>query len=275
MNASARYSDIVLPACSFYEYMDLLPPFDTVNPYLQVQQKVIDPLYECKSHVDIGNAVGRRMGFEDEFRYTEEEYVNMLLSSDHPSMRGVTLERLKCEPVKPQASNEVPVFMTNSGRIEFYSEKMAPFNQALPIYKEPLENAHSALGKKYPLSLVYGHSQYLKCSMFTNSPLMRSLAPEPVVEMNPMDATERSIEDGAVVKVFNDRGFVKMRVKVHEGIHPGVVNVTQGWWPENYIEGTHQALTHGLVNPAQSAIWEPNAAYNDILVEVCKEGAQK
>jgi anaerobic selenocysteine-containing dehydrogenase len=214
------------------------------------------------------------MGFEDEFRYTEEEYVNMLLSSDHPSMRGVTLERLKCEPVKPQASNEVPVFMTNSGRIEFYSEKMAPFNQALPIYKEPVESDGSALAKRYPLSLVYGHSQYLKCSMFTNSPLMRGLAPEPVVEMNPKDATERSIEDGAVVKVFNDRGFVKMRVKVHEGIHPGVVNVTQGWWPENYIEGTHQALTHGLVNPAQSAIWEPNAAYNDILVEVCKEGAQ-
>jgi anaerobic selenocysteine-containing dehydrogenase len=274
MNASARHSDIVLPACSFYEYMDLIPPFDTVNPYLQLQQKVIDPLYECRTHVDIGNAVGRRMGFENEFRYTQEEYVDMLLSSDHPSMRGVTLERLTHGPVKLQDAYDVPVFMTKSGRIEFYSEKMAPFNQALPIYKEPLESSRCALAKKYPLSLINGHSQYLKCSMFANSSLMRSFAPEPVVEMNPVDASVREIEDGAAVKVFNDRGSVKMRVKIHEGIHPGVVNITQGWWPENYREGTHQALTHDFVNPAQTSAWEPNAAYNDILVEVTKEGAR-
>jgi anaerobic selenocysteine-containing dehydrogenase len=89
-----------------------------------------------------------------------------------------------------------------------------------------------------------------------------------------VDAAVREIENGDVVKVFNDRGFVKMRAKIHEGVHPGVVNLTQGWWPENYIDGTHQALTHDRVNPAQKATWEPNAAYNDILVEVCKEGVQ-
>jgi anaerobic selenocysteine-containing dehydrogenase len=274
MNTSAQYSDVVLPACSFYEYMDLLPPFDTANPYLQLQQKVIDPLYECKSHVDIGNAVGKAIGFENEFRYTDEEYIHMLLSSDHPSMQGVTLERLKREPVKLHDPYDAPVFMTNSGRIEFYCEKMVPFQQALPVYKEPIESAGSPLGKKYPLSMINGHSQYFKCSMFTNSPLMCSLAAEPMVEMNPVDAAAREIENGDVVKVFNDRGFVKMRVKIHEGVHPGVVNVTQGWWPENYIDGTHQALTHDHVNPAQSAAWEPNAAYNDILVEVSKEGVQ-
>lgn len=273
MNSSARHSDIVLPACSFYEYMDLLPPFDTVNPYLQLQQKVIDPVHECRSHVDIVNAVGRRMGFKKEFRYSEEEYVDMLLDSDHPSMHNVTREKLMEEPVRVPEF-DVPTFMTASGRIEFYAEKMVTYDQALPVYKEPVEHFRGTLGKKYPLSMVNGHSKYLKCSMFTNSPLMRRLSPEPIVEMNPLDAAKRKIEDHEIVKVYNDRGFARMRVLIHEGIHPGVVNVTQGWWPENHISGTHQALTHDRINPAQRATWEPNAAYNDVSVEVSREGAQ-
>lgn len=273
LNSTAQYSDIVLPACSFYEYMDLIPPFDTVNPYLQLQQKVIEPLYECKSHVDICNEVGRRMGFEEAFRFDEEQYIEMLLASEHPSMNNVSLDRLKKEPVKlPDPDYESPVFLTPSGRLEFYSEKMIPYNQALPDYKERVESPRGSLGKKYPLSLVNGHSKYFKCSMFTNSPMMRSLSPEPVAEINPQDAAPRGIKNGTIVKVFNDRGVAKLRAKIHEGVQPGVVNVTQGWWPENYMAGTHQALTHDRVNQAQVAAFEPNAAYFDILVEISKEG---
>jgi len=271
MNDSARHSDIVLPACSFYEYMDLLPPFDTINPYLQLQQKAIEPLHECKSHVDIVNTIGRRMGFEREFRYGDTEYIDMLLDSDHPSMKGVTQERLKKEPI-PVPDYEAPVFLTSSGRIEFYSEKMAAHGEALPVYKDPVEDVKTTLGEKYPLSVVYGHTKYFKCSMFTNSSIMRSFVPEPFVEINPRDAASRGIENGHMVKVHNDRGFVKARAKVHEGVHPGVVNLTQGWWSENYAGGTHQALTHDIVNPVQRIIWEANAAYNDILVEVSLEG---
>ncbi len=272
MNASARHSDIVLPACSFYEYKDLLPPFESSNPYLQLQQKAIEPLYECRSHVDIGNAIGKRMGFDADFSHDEDVYIDMLLSADHPSMAGVSHSKLMEAPIKVP-DYETPVFFTPSGRLEFYAEKMASHAQALPVYKTPIENAGAPLSTKYPLLLINGHTKYLKCSMFTNSSVMRQFLPEPVVELHPQDAASRNIENGAMVTVFNDRGTARMRAKVHEGVHPGVVNATQGWWPENYASGTHQALTHDLVNEAQVATWEPNAAYNDILVDVSKEGA--
>jgi molybdopterin-containing oxidoreductase family molybdopterin binding subunit len=49
-----------------------------------------------------------------------------------------------------------------------------------------------------------------------------------------------------------------------------VINIDEGWWPEHYIEGHINELTHDMINPAQAVIFEPNAAYCDVLVEVEK-----
>ena len=88
--------------------------------------------------------------------------------------------------------------------------------------------------------------------------------------MNTIDAEARGIQSGDVVRVFNDRGAVKIKAMVHEGIRPGIVNVNQGWWPEDFIEGSHQELTHSVVNKAQEVLYEPNSALYDVLVEVEK-----
>jgi len=210
------------------------------------------------------------MGFPEHFNRSAEECVELLLSSGHPSVEGVTLERLKEGPVKIPPY-EVPVFLTASGRVEFYSEKMKAFGQELPVYKEPLESTRSPLAAKYPLVFFSTHPRYRKHSMLANVAWLRELDPEPMVEMNPIDAEKRGIEDGDMVAVFNDRGKVRVKAKLHEGIRPGVVNIKQGWWHQDYTEGTHQALTHSVINPAQMSAWEPNAALYDNLVEVRKE----
>ena len=88
--------------------------------------------------------------------------------------------------------------------------------------------------------------------------------------MNPVDAEQRSIRDGEMVVVLNDRGRLKVKARVHEGIKPGVVNINQGWWPKDFAEGSHQVLTHDAINPAQQATFEPNVAFYDVLVEVQK-----
>jgi anaerobic selenocysteine-containing dehydrogenase len=270
MNSSAQYADIVLPACTFYERPDLAPPFEAVNPYLQLQPKVIEPLYESKSDFDIANELGSRMGFGEHFGQSAEESIELLLSSGHPSVEGITLERLKEGPVK-LPPYEVPIFFTPSGRVEFYSEAMKPFGQELPVYKEPLESAHRPLAEKYPLIFFSTHTRYRKHSMFANVTWLRELDPEPMVEMNPMDAGKRRIQDGDMVVVFNGRGKVRVKAKLHQGIRPGVVNINEGWWNRDYVEGSHQALTHSVINPAQAAAFEPNMALYDNLVEVSKE----
>ena len=43
-----------------------------------------------------------------------------------------------------------------------------------------------------------------------------------------MDADARGIEDGDLLRIFNDRGEIRITATVTETIMPGVVNVPQG-----------------------------------------------
>jgi len=272
MNASAQYADIVLPACSFFEQRDLILPCigaPGAPNYFQLQNKVIEPLYECKPDQEILKELARKMGLGDHFEKSAEQVIELLLSSGYPVEAGITLERLKEGPVQAQPSN-VPTFFTPSGRMEFYCEKLVELGQELPCYLEPLESARKPLAQRYPLTFLTTHTRYRTHSTLTNVSWLTELDPEPVLEINPVDAKARGIQDGDVVCAFNDRGKIKLKAKVHQGISPGVVNVTQGWWPKHFLEGNHQDLTHSAINPAQELVYEPNSALYDVLVEVEK-----
>jgi anaerobic selenocysteine-containing dehydrogenase len=211
------------------------------------------------------------MGLAEHFGMSAEQYIDLLISSKHPSMVGVTRERLREGPVE-LPKYDVSTFSTGSRRFEFYSERLKPYGQELPLYIEPIESSRRPLAKRYPLSYLSTHTKYGNHAMFANESWLRELDPEPVLEMNPADAKQRGIKNGDMVRAFNDRGSVKLKVKIHQGIRAGVVNINQGWLHNQYAAGTHQALTHGVINPAQAAVFEPNSALYDNLVEVMRVG---
>ena len=163
-------------------------------------------------------------------------------------------------------------FSTPSGKIELYAEQLRQYGEALPVYLEPREVPGEPTRRNYPLTYVQGHSRFRTHSMFANSPTLLALNPEPVVDINPVDAARRGVADGDTVTVFNDRGRVTLKAKVTEGVRPGVVNISEGWWFEHFRVGGGNALTHDVINPVQEAIFEPNMAMNDVAVEVLKIG---
>jgi len=271
MTASARYADIVLPACTFYEQMDLVPPINVVPSmpvYFKLQQRAIEPLYEAKPDSEIVRELARRLDLGEYFENSDEQMIELLLSTGYPAEMGITMEKLKQGPMKAPRRPDVPTFSTPSGKMEFYSEKLVGLGQQLPCYLEPLESVRTPLSQKYPLTFLTAHTRFRTHSTLANVPRLRELEPEPLLQMNPSDAKPRGINNGDIVRTFNDRGNMKLKVNVHEAIKPGTVNVTQGWWPEDFIEGTHQELTHSAINPAQEILYEPNSAYYDVLVEV-------
>lgn len=271
MSISARYADIVLPACSFFECSDVITPGGQAsNDYMQFQEKAIEPLYESKSDFSMLAALARRMGMEGFMDQSEEQAIELVLASEHPTMAGVTLERLRQGPVLP--SHPYAEFRTPSGKLEFYAEQLRGFGEELPVYREPMEGESSPLAGKYPLTFYSTHTRYRVHSQFANVPWARALDPEPALNMSPADAAARGIRDGDIVRVFNDRGEMHLKARVNAGISPGLVNITQGWSPWDYLAGTHQALTHEAINPAQQAVYEPNAALYDVRVEVRKAG---
>jgi len=276
MTPTARYADILLPACSYLEFSDLIPfPY----PYVQLQQKVIEPLYESRSDVDIASGLAGRLGLGEYFDKGEEGFIDLILDSGDPSMEGITRERLREGPMRlrliPDMDQQLDIpFSTPSRKIEFYCERLREVGQALPVYLEPLEAPLKPKGKKYPLTFIQGHSRFRTHSMFANVPSLLELNPEPVVEINPRDAAERDISDNDLVTVFNDRGKTTLRTRVMEGVRPRVVNITEGWWIGQFKEGSVNHLTHDVINPVQETLYEPNMHMNDVAVEVVKADNQ-
>ncbi len=272
MTPTAHYADILLPVCSYLEFSDLIPfPY----PYVQLQQKVIEPLYESKSDVDIAAGLASRLGFFEFFDRGEEGFIDLILETIDPSMEGISRKKLKqgpmtLNPISDLEQEQEIHFSTPSGKIELYCEALREFGQALPVYLEPLETPLRPAGKKYPLALIQGHSRFRTHSMFANVASLLELNPEPVVEINPKNAEERNISDNDLVTVFNDRGSFTLKARVTEGIAPQVVNIAEGWWIDQFNEGGLNHLTHDVINPVQEFIYEPNMHMNDVAIEIIK-----
>jgi len=267
LTPSAKHADYVLPTASFYECTDLCAA-SFYHSYLQLQQKVIEPLHECKSDFQIASGLGRKLGFGDYFNKTEEQYIEELLDSHHPTMEGISLETLKEGPVVAKPIGRPQQFRTPTGLIEFYVERLKKFGQELPIYLEPLESVRSEKAKTYPLSLLTAHAGNRIHSSLAKITNLTGEDTEPTLEINPADAQQRDIMDGDIVRVFNSRGQLKLRARLSYRIRSGVVGITQGWWPDQYLQGHHNELTHESVNPVQQFVMSPNAAFYDVLVQV-------
>jgi biotin/methionine sulfoxide reductase len=71
---------------------------------------------------------------------------------------------------------------------------------------------------------------------------------EPVA-LNRGDAEARGIEDGDIVRIFNDRGAVLAGAIVSDDVRPGVIRLSTGAWYDPAVRGEPGALEkHGNPN---------------------------
>ena len=284
LSATADIADVVLPACTYLEKTDLL---SSNNFYLQYMPKIIDPLFESKSDLDAIAMVADKMGVGKYFDQSPDEYLRQIMhlgqSDADPTVKGLTWEQLTSEAVhlNTDPMPYVPFFNkqfpTKSGKIEFYVEMLVPFGQELCEHQEPIEaSPTNPLFKTYPLVFLSTHTKFRTHSQYVNLPWLKEInnGGQGFLEINPKDAAPRGIADQDVVRIFNDRGQLKVRARLTESMKPGVVNCYQGGWDtiqvKHYLEGHPNNLTHQIAKPAQALIpnFPSNAAYYDCLVQV-------
>jgi molybdopterin-containing oxidoreductase family molybdopterin binding subunit len=266
MTDTADTADIVLPACTIFEKDDLVS-----GMFLQMQRKAVEPEGESKADFEIFAGLARRMGLGEYFDQSPDAYLREMLESGHPLLEGITLERLQREdavflnrPRAPYVAFKDLKFKTPSGRIEIYKEELLPQGAELPYYREPIEaSPENLLYRRYPLNLLFSHSRHRIHSTFANMPRVKHLEPEPVVEMHRADAERRCISDDHIVRVYNQRGSVRLKCRINTDLRPGVVVISEGSWVKDFPEGDPYSLTHELVSPTSE-----NYAFFDTLVEV-------
>jgi anaerobic selenocysteine-containing dehydrogenase len=86
----------------------------------------------------------------------------------------------------------------------------------------------------------------------------------PPLEMHPMDARARGLQDGIRVRVWNDLGEVHLPLKVTDVVAPGVVATLKGTW----LRTSDNGQTVSALCPAHHADISEGACFNDTRVEV-------
>ena len=229
-NDTADCADILLPATTFLEHTDLY--FAYGHYHLQLARPVLPAPGETKSNVEVFRLLAERMGFEEAcFRSTDDDMVRTLLDSEHPFVKGITLEQLDREhsvrlQVAPGDEPFLPFakggFGTPSGKCEFGAESLE--------YVPPEESrlGSGELRARYPLELISAKSRDNMNSTFGNQ--ADAQEEDAKLHLNTADAAPRGITTGDRVQVFNGRGRCLLVADVNGAVRPGVVSAPSVRW---------------------------------------------
>ena len=204
------YSDVVLPANTFFERLDIADSY--YHRYVALNEPVAKSY--GKGNSEVTRLLAKALGIENPHLHeSDEEVIRTILE-----LNGLSWEELKRKgfvkvPEKPKR------WKTSSGKIEFYSRRavergLGPF----PMYRR--------FEGKYPLRLLTPTHRMTITSQYHNTYGMI----DPRLQINPEDARGRGIEDGDAVEVFNENGRIKTTAKLSEDVPQGVVLLYKAFW---------------------------------------------
>ena len=234
MTDTLQYCDLIIPAASQFETDDIIGDYHSW--YVQICEKVIEPLGESMGNWEFFAEFGRRMGFTDQaFKDDRFDMMRQFLDTDAPWYKGVTLERLQKEKyIHLQMPPSVPIrsggrLNTPSGKIELYSETMKKhgFNPTIDLTlceaeMEPEE-------RRLPFRLLSpGIPQRVNSSFYNVKYIRAYNAYE--CEIHPQDAKELGIAMGDRVRLWNQRGEAFFVARVTTRVAPGVVRTAKCNW---------------------------------------------
>jgi anaerobic selenocysteine-containing dehydrogenase len=90
-------------------------------------------------------------------------------------------------------------------------------------FTPPEESRHSPKARQFPLELLSRKADNFLNSSFTNIPSVQKMEQPHLLEIHTTDAEKRGIRQGDWVRVFNQRGEVRLRAQVNGTVQPGVV----------------------------------------------------
>lgn len=262
------YADVVLPATTFFEHKDLQTAYGhyyvqisnaAISPLGECRSNsdVFRALSEKMGYTDACLAD------------SDDHVIDAALDSGHEWFAGITREELEkrghirlnlpaaakqskavatsatagvaaessSHLTNTSSSVEAGYFLPFANGFPTPSGKALLYNEALPAqgldpvlsFEPPAESRHSDLASRYPLEILTRKADNHLNSTFCNLPSHQKMEASGLLEMHADDAKQRGIEDGASVRVFNDRGEMQLVVAVNGSVQRGVVAARLNW----------------------------------------------
>ncbi len=229
---TADHADYVLPATTQLEHLDVHTSYG--HTYVVINHPAVAPLGQAKPNTQIFRELAARMGFTEACLFDSDEQLarQAVPSIDFDQLSTQGWVKLPL-PALPFADGG---FMTPSGKVVVDVPGLG-----VPDYVPPYESRQSApaLAARYPLAMISPPARHFLNSTFVNVKSLRSIEGEPLVELHPDDAVARGIVDGAMVRVFNDRGSYRCKAAVGARARAGVVNGLGVWWRKLGVDGSN------------------------------------
>lgn len=264
MTATARYADVLLPATTFLENLDLYGAYG--HFYLGVAAPVIAPLGEARGNFDLFQDLARRMGFSDPpFLQSCEQRIADYLTGLGGLPEGVDVQRIMAgELVRSTMSRADGRVLGDGGRFSFPASS-AGSGWRLPGLQQAGEFADPDLLARFPLRLLSPPHRDLLNSTFGER------YPDHCGEvfLHPEDAHRYRVGEGEKIALANHRGRALRVARITEDTRRGVVVAEGIFWPTAESAGINDLTSQ------KSADLGGGATFHETLVTIAKQGEEE
>ncbi|MBE6085346.1 MAG: twin-arginine translocation signal domain-containing protein [Selenomonas ruminantium] len=273
MNPTVQMSDIVLPVTTPFETWGLNVSY--WHYWCALNEPAIEPQYEAKSDLEIAMGLSKKLNelepgsctFPTEGKL--EDWVAAEFTPDFLKQFGLTSwDELKKGPRKAVTGLigwQDGKFKTPSGKYEFASETaVSEGHELLPVWTEEMKTP-----EKYPLRLMSPHWKLNINGQFQNLDWMMDIHSEPVVEMHPETAARYHVQNGDMVKLYNEQGAITLKAKLTKVTAPDTLVVYEMWLNDKdfNVNNTLKSLPADMGKKATGA---PGIAFHDNFVALAK-----
>jgi len=248
MTDTMRYMDVVLPACSPFEYGDLYSAYG--HSYTQRSEAVIDPVGNSKTNTQVFRELAHRFGFnESVFTESDDEMIRGAFEHDlQPAQLIDGREQGYSESVF--RGGVLPDCPNKKARLS--DVNLRDLDEELPRYK-PLARLARAFTLVTPASADRINSTFGGERLDDNS-----------VEMHPEDATKLGLFDGQSIRLVNDLASLEAILSISDRVKRGVVYMSKGAWME---QSKSMLNANALIDCSKADLAE-GACYYDTQIDV-------
>lgn len=219
MSATAEMADVVLPAASYFEKNGT---FTNSERRVQRVNKVIEVIGNSKSDGQIVVDLMHKFGYIQPtgLLYDGADLLTEI-SDVIPFFEGITWERLGTNGLQwPVAADGTDTKILHQTEFKIGKGKFHHFDfEETPELVEHRE--------KYPFILTTARQlEHYNSGTMTRRTDNQTISPMDFLEINPLDAAFKGINEGDKVRIFSDRGSVNIPIKLTYLVKKGVVRTT-------------------------------------------------
>lgn len=270
--ATTAYTDIILPAATFFEKPDILGSY--WHPFIAYNQRAIAPLQESKDEYEIARLIAKELshlGHSQALEILKQDNAEQFLKAHYCEFAKNLDAHIDYQQfiqggyyrkIRNQRNCDSG-YDTPSGKIELASE----IAQAAQLPRLPEYILERSPKRNYPFRFLTVHSETMLNSQFSNIEVLQKITEGANVYINAQTARSLHLDAGDKVRIYNQQGEIVVHVDIRNTVPDGIIMCYQGEQNTELINTVIEPLTTDM---GTHFCGFNSIAYHDTFVNINK-----